>query len=649
MRIGDLFLRVLADDKGFAADLDKSASKAGAKAGKTLGSQMSQGLKQGIGIGAGFGAVSLAAGAATAAVSTFTDAVFRGVDSLKRIEVINAQTGAALESTGSAANVTAEEVAGLAGSIERLTGVEAEAVQEGQNLLLTFTGIRNEAGEGNDIFDQTTRAMTDMAVAMNKGNGAGVDMQATAIQLGKALNDPLEGLTALRKVGVQFTEEQRDQIRVLVQAGRTMDAQKVILAELTRQFGGSAEAFGETEAGGFAKLGHAVGELEEALAENLLPVLTDAAELMLEFADAMRATGDEVADNADPMQNLANILHDLFKDETVPARTFLGTLVDGLNDVSRAVNDAGSNLGDAIVFWDGYEDAATTRMREVSREALLSAAEVRRAGSTVATGLRPGTAAFEDLGDEAVDSARTVDTSTARVIESMEDLRDFLVSDLQALIAGYYDPIQQRQELKANEAELAAQREILADDHATKEQKENARERLTDLERNTLELRVKLLEAGALSAKEQAALLADLQKKLQASKGAARLAIQGIIDKARELINLTGSGVNVTVNYGGRPGAQARAHGGPTQANRPYWVGEEGPELIVPRTSAHVIPHAESMAMAAGAGETTYNISVPVQGALPVRTISDIAGEMRRIGDMGLLPSATASPRYRVR
>jgi hypothetical protein len=45
MTIGDLFLRVLADDKGFEADLVKKSSATGDKAGKTLGARMASGLK----------------------------------------------------------------------------------------------------------------------------------------------------------------------------------------------------------------------------------------------------------------------------------------------------------------------------------------------------------------------------------------------------------------------------------------------------------------------------------------------------------------------------------------------------------------------------------------------------------------------------
>jgi len=95
-----------------------------------------------------------------------------------------AQTNAVLKSTGGIANVTAKEMGRLSEQLMRKSGVDDEAIQSGQNLLLTFTKIRNETGKNNDIFDQATKATLDLSVAMGK------DMSSSAILVGKALNDP---------------------------------------------------------------------------------------------------------------------------------------------------------------------------------------------------------------------------------------------------------------------------------------------------------------------------------------------------------------------------------------------------------------------------------------------------------------------------
>ena len=47
--------------------------------------------------------------------------------------------------------------------------------------------------------------------------------------VGKALNDPLKGLTALSRIGVQFTAQQQEQIKAMVEVGDVAGAQKIIL------------------------------------------------------------------------------------------------------------------------------------------------------------------------------------------------------------------------------------------------------------------------------------------------------------------------------------------------------------------------------------------------------------------------------------
>jgi phage-related protein len=195
------------------------------------------------------------------------------IASLGRIEAINSQTEAALTSTGAAAWTTAGQIEDMASSLERLTGTEAESIQEGANLLLTFKNIQNQAGAGNNIFDQATAAMVDMARAM------GTDASSGAIQLGKALNDPVAGIAALSRVGVTFTGDQEAMIRSMVAAGDVMGAQKIILAELNSQFGGSGAAYAQTYAGSIELLKHSFGTLSETLLGGFMPILTQLAQV----------------------------------------------------------------------------------------------------------------------------------------------------------------------------------------------------------------------------------------------------------------------------------------------------------------------------------------------------------------------------------
>ena len=204
------------------------------------------------------------AGAAIAGAGAI---IAKNAQSLARIERITAQTESVLKSTGTTANGTAKDIANLAGSLENLTATEAETIQEGANLLLTFKNIQNQAGAGNDIFNQTTAAMVDVARAM------GTSASTEAIRLGKALNDPIKGISALSRVGIQFTEDQKAQIKALQQSGDLMGAQKIILAELQSQFGGSGAAYAQTFTGQLELMGHELGTIGEEATMAVMPAL----------------------------------------------------------------------------------------------------------------------------------------------------------------------------------------------------------------------------------------------------------------------------------------------------------------------------------------------------------------------------------------
>lgn len=222
-----------------------------------------------------------------------------------------AQTRTVIKSTGKAANVSADDVASLAGSLSHLTLFSDDAIQAQENLILTFTNVRNEVGEGNDIFTQATKIGLDMAQAL------GTDAAGSAIQLGKALNDPIKGVAALSRVGVTFTDEQKLQIETMIDAGNTMGAQKVILAELTKEFGGSAEAAAKAD-GGFHLFQQRLADVKQEIGDALMPVLnTLMGWLSGPGLDAVETWGKSIAtwitDTAVPafttgMQTIQNII-----------------------------------------------------------------------------------------------------------------------------------------------------------------------------------------------------------------------------------------------------------------------------------------------------------------------------------------------------
>jgi len=187
----------------------------------------------------------------------FKESVKAGADQIK----LNRQTQAVLKSTGSVAGVTAKHVADLSTKLSLQAGVADDDVQSIQNMLLTFKDIKNS--KTDKIFDQTTAAALDMGTAMK------ISGKQAALQLGKALNDPLKGMTRLTRVGVTFTKQQQDQVKHYVKLGQTAKAQTVILKEVQSEFGGSAAAVATPA----DKMRTAWQALQEQIGIYLLPLL----------------------------------------------------------------------------------------------------------------------------------------------------------------------------------------------------------------------------------------------------------------------------------------------------------------------------------------------------------------------------------------
>jgi hypothetical protein len=162
-----------------------------------------------------------------------------------------AQLEAAVTSTGGAAGRTVAQLDALSMQLQKQTTYSDEAVKGAEAMLLTFDKIRGTE------FDRATKAVTDLAARM------GGDLQAAAVQVGKALQDPATGLTALRRSGVSFGAAQIEVIKQLYETGRAAEGQRVILAELEHQFGGSAAAARDTLGGAITGLKNSFGDLFE--------------------------------------------------------------------------------------------------------------------------------------------------------------------------------------------------------------------------------------------------------------------------------------------------------------------------------------------------------------------------------------------------
>jgi hypothetical protein len=283
-KIGDAFVAVRPQvEPGFQGDLEKGLTGPSETAGKKAGKKFGGGFSSGLGtvvktIGATFLGLR--------AIDVFKGFVSEATESI----TVGRQTAAVIKSTGGAARISADQVGALSTAISNKIGVDDEAIQTGANLLLTFTNIRNEAGKGNDIFNQTTNVLADMTSAMNHGVVNADTLKSSSIQLGKALNDPLKGITALTRVGVTFNDQQKKQIASFVKSGNIIGAQKIILAELTKEFGGSAAAVATPG----QKMSVAWSNLQETVGLKLMPTLNKLIDRVTAILPQVLAVGSAV-------------------------------------------------------------------------------------------------------------------------------------------------------------------------------------------------------------------------------------------------------------------------------------------------------------------------------------------------------------------
>ena len=231
------------------------------------------------------GPLKIATGAAVVGVGALTAAFAKSVQLANAQIAAETQLATVLESTGHAAGLSAQQMKDHASALQSVTTFGDEAIIEMQALLATFTNI------GGAQFQGATEAILDVSVAM------GQDLKTSAIQVGKALNDPIAGLGALRRVGIQFTDSQEAMIKSMVELGDTAGAQQMILDELGRQFGGQAQAQANTFAGQMQQVSNTIGDLGETIGFALLPVLTDMVTRFQEFLPAVEPIVQQFAED----------------------------------------------------------------------------------------------------------------------------------------------------------------------------------------------------------------------------------------------------------------------------------------------------------------------------------------------------------------
>jgi len=191
-----------------------------------------------------------------------------------------AQVEAGLKSTAGQVGFTSQELQKMATDLQNKTLFGDEVIlKDATAQLLTFTNISGQN------FARTQQAALDLATRLDG------DLKGASIQLGKALNDPVANLSALSRSGIQFSEDQKAVIKSLTETGNLAEAQTLILDELNKQYGGSAEAAAEAD-GGFTQLANSFGDLQEEIGRLLVQYLRPIVDRLKTFVQFLQGTSD---------------------------------------------------------------------------------------------------------------------------------------------------------------------------------------------------------------------------------------------------------------------------------------------------------------------------------------------------------------------
>ena len=204
-----------------------------------------------------------------------------GVRAFDKQQKAIAQMEAGLKSTGGQVGITSKELQKMASDLQKTTLFgDEEILKDATAQLLTFTNITGEQ------FKKTQEVALDLATRLDG------DLKSASIMLGKALNDPVANLSALSRAGIQFSTDQKETIKSLVETNRLADAQTIILAELEKQYGGSAAAAAAAGLGPIQQLGNALSDMSEDIGAALLPMIQDLANWIKKIADKFDGLDD---------------------------------------------------------------------------------------------------------------------------------------------------------------------------------------------------------------------------------------------------------------------------------------------------------------------------------------------------------------------
>ena len=493
---------------------------------------------------------------------------------------------AILRATGHSAQLSLGDIQDLSAEIGIATLASTQKVRDAAGVLLTFKSISGET------FKNALRLTQDLAEV-----GFG-DLRTASMQLGKALEEPIVGLGALRRVGVSFTEAQKEQIRVLDMTGRKQEAQEIILRALNDQVGGAG-----------VKAATGLNGAIDSLRENFT--------LFFEQTKVGRAVVDFLTVS---INKLADAMGDA--DKNIDALNTTAQVMAEIEVIQRKIDDRAKHLEDTMA--DMFMVGEDSRLKDLNADLEEANAKLRVLRTIEKDGINTEKKEKElygfnnelkkeetDLDKIRINQMKDFNRNTDRQLENLgknkHELRE--LNELRKI----EDKL--RSELKSQgpeaEAAIAEQMKIVnAEQEKRNEQVREAIDLQTQLDsiasgvgKTFASVGDKISDAmarGKLHTLDFADILKEMVVELQKMifKVLVLDEIQRSIEERIKKTRTSGggniigdifkgifSGGNQSADIGG-----SHASGGTIQANKASLVGERGPELFVPRTAGSITP-----------------------------------------------------------
>lgn len=554
------------------------------------------------------------------------------LDSIKAYEESQdaiSKLDAILKSTGFSAGVTRDELTEMASSLQNVTRFSDETVMSAQSILLTFTNIKK------DVFPQVTEMALNMATVF------GQDVSSAAMQLGKAMQDPVQGASALRRVGVSLNAEQLKQIENFAKTNDIAKAQAIIMKELQREVGGAARAMGETFAGKVAIIRNQIGELQEVIGKQLVRGIMGSFGLLNQSANEISETFNNVKIQVQlwssalingftfTIRALWNLVQSIGRIIATPFALAYGAALDAVQGIKNLIN------GDFTTTTENFDKAweVTAGGVKTDIEDMKSAFEnafvavdqtfddtgesAKQMGKTIGDG-------YSQIGDGAGDMADKIKEATKKVRDLKNEMKT-AISEAKADIKKFKDEF--KEETIKREGELASSiGQVIVDKEKEKAELQGQLKKAdTDSERSELNNKIKAIDdffakhQGDMSqyakaivdqryrmsldeietlklqhAEEEAERKKDYEKQLKELKNHLKEVKAEYKRKLKELKDeiksegLDNIKINVTLSSS-KSSSKKRAVGGSVMRGEEYTVGENGPETFVPDASGKIV------------------------------------------------------------